>query len=114
MTGSFLHVNCCSLQTWKDWDQQDCDLDLKLPQNTRSKVNPGLSQKRSPLIQVGTPLPAPSHPFRTMAVFNVFRVLGDIAHLASVCVLVWAIHRNKSAEGKGDGPFMIPSDNIIR
>lgn len=34
-----------------------------------------------------------------MAVFNVFRVVGDISHLASVCVLVWAIHRNKSAEG---------------
>ncbi|CAI7675241.1 unnamed protein product [Penicillium pancosmium] len=34
-----------------------------------------------------------------MAVFNVFRVIADVAHLASVCVLVWAIHRNKSAEG---------------
>jgi hypothetical protein len=48
-----------------------------------------------------------------MAVFNVFRVIADIAHLASVCVLVWAIHRNKSAEGRRYGPFTIPSDNMV-
>ena len=32
--------------------------------------------------------------------FNLFRVLGDVSHLASICVLIWAMHRNRSAEGK--------------
>jgi ER lumen protein retaining receptor len=31
--------------------------------------------------------------------FNVFRVLGDLAHTASKCILMVQIHRNKSAEG---------------
>ncbi|KAJ5921417.1 hypothetical protein N7466_009743 [Penicillium verhagenii] len=31
--------------------------------------------------------------------WNVFRYLADISHLASICILIWAIHRNKSAEG---------------
>ncbi|BCS29159.1 ER lumen protein-retaining receptor [Aspergillus puulaauensis] len=31
--------------------------------------------------------------------FTVPRVLADITHLASKCVLIWTIHRNKSAEG---------------
>ncbi|KAE8144917.1 ER lumen protein retaining receptor-domain-containing protein [Aspergillus avenaceus] len=30
---------------------------------------------------------------------NVFRILGDLAHISSKCILIWAIHRNKSAEG---------------
>ncbi|KAJ7692842.1 hypothetical protein B0H17DRAFT_512325 [Mycena rosella] len=25
---------------------------------------------------------------------------GDLAHMASKCILIWYIHRNKSAEGK--------------
>lgn len=32
--------------------------------------------------------------------WNVFRVLADLSHLASICLLIWAIHKNKSAEGK--------------
>ncbi|KAB8232949.1 ER lumen protein retaining receptor-domain-containing protein [Aspergillus alliaceus] len=31
--------------------------------------------------------------------FNIFRILGDTAHISSKCILIWAIHRNKSAEG---------------
>ncbi|KAL8818030.1 MAG: hypothetical protein Q9223_003255 [Gallowayella weberi] len=31
--------------------------------------------------------------------FNVFRVLGDLSHTVSKCILIWAIHANKSAEG---------------
>ncbi|KAF7586944.1 hypothetical protein BBP40_007999 [Aspergillus hancockii] len=31
--------------------------------------------------------------------FNIFRILGDLAHISSKCILMWAIHRNKSAEG---------------
>jgi hypothetical protein len=30
---------------------------------------------------------------------NVFRILGDVSHTASKCILIWAIHSNKSAEG---------------
>ena len=31
---------------------------------------------------------------------NVFRILGDLSHTASKCILIWAIHTNKSAEGQ--------------
>lgn len=34
-----------------------------------------------------------------MVNLNVFRVLGDLAHISSKCILIWAIHRNQSAEG---------------
>jgi hypothetical protein len=30
---------------------------------------------------------------------NIFRILGDLSHVASKCILMWAIHRNRSAEG---------------
>src|SRR5271155_308689 len=30
---------------------------------------------------------------------NPFRILGDVSHTASKCILIWAIHSNKSAEG---------------
>ncbi|OJJ51314.1 hypothetical protein ASPZODRAFT_12150 [Penicilliopsis zonata CBS 506.65] len=30
---------------------------------------------------------------------NIFRILGDLAHISSKCILILAIHRNKSAEG---------------
>ncbi|KAF7376756.1 Protein-ER retention receptor [Mycena sanguinolenta] len=31
---------------------------------------------------------------------NIFRLLGDLAHVVSKCILIWSIHKNKSAEGK--------------
>ena len=31
---------------------------------------------------------------------NVFRILGDVSHTLSKCILIWAIHSNKSAEGE--------------
>ena len=34
-----------------------------------------------------------------MVNMNVFRILGDISHTASKCILIWAIHTNQSAEG---------------
>ncbi|KAI9884886.1 MAG: hypothetical protein M1823_003327 [Watsoniomyces obsoletus] len=34
-----------------------------------------------------------------MVMMNVFRVLGDVSHTLSKCILIWAIHWNKSAEG---------------
>lgn len=32
--------------------------------------------------------------------FNVFRILGDVSHTASKSILIWAIHVNRSAEGR--------------
>jgi len=34
-----------------------------------------------------------------MTPFNLFRILGDCMHLLSKCILIFAIHRNRSAEG---------------
>lgn len=34
-----------------------------------------------------------------MVAWNVFRIIGDLSHTGSICVLLWAIHKNKSAEG---------------
>ncbi|TGO81816.1 hypothetical protein BPOR_1005g00010 [Botrytis porri] len=34
-----------------------------------------------------------------MVGFNFFRILGDISHTLSKCILIFAIHRNSSAEG---------------
>ncbi|KAI0158267.1 ER lumen protein retaining receptor-domain-containing protein [Xylariaceae sp. FL1272] len=31
--------------------------------------------------------------------WNIFRILGDVSHLLSKCILIYAIHRNRSAEG---------------
>lgn len=30
---------------------------------------------------------------------NLFQILGDLAHISSKCILIWAIHRNSSSEG---------------
>lgn len=30
---------------------------------------------------------------------NVFRILADLAHISSKCILIWAIHWNSSSEG---------------
>lgn len=34
-----------------------------------------------------------------MTAWNGFRIVGDCAHLAAKCILIFAIHRNRSAEG---------------
>ncbi|KAI1378732.1 ER lumen protein retaining receptor-domain-containing protein [Hypoxylon crocopeplum] len=34
-----------------------------------------------------------------MTAWNIFRILGDCSHLLSKCILIFAIHRNRSAEG---------------
>ena len=34
-----------------------------------------------------------------MVNMNVFRILADVSHTISKCILIWAIHSNKSAEG---------------
>jgi hypothetical protein len=30
---------------------------------------------------------------------QIFRILGDCSHILSKCILIFAIHRNRSAEG---------------
>lgn len=44
--------------------------------------------------------PVTAPPLSSMAVWNVFRFLGDISHTISKCILIWAIHSNRSAEGQ--------------
>ncbi|EEU34267.1 uncharacterized protein NECHADRAFT_105438 [Fusarium vanettenii 77-13-4] len=34
-----------------------------------------------------------------MGAWNLFRILGDLSHALSKCILIFAIHRNRSAEG---------------
>ncbi|KAH8680077.1 ER lumen protein retaining receptor-domain-containing protein [Tricladium varicosporioides] len=34
-----------------------------------------------------------------MVGMNIFRILGDVSHTASKCILIYAIHRNHSSEG---------------
>ncbi|KAI1844760.1 hypothetical protein JX265_011297 [Neoarthrinium moseri] len=34
-----------------------------------------------------------------MGAWNFFRIAGDISHILSKCILIFAIHRNRSAEG---------------
>lgn len=48
------------------------------------------------------------HRLRAMTNMNVFRILGDVFHTASKCILIWAILRNKSAEGMNQSPFWFP------
>lgn len=31
--------------------------------------------------------------------WNIFRILADVSHALSKCILLWAIHSNQSAEG---------------
>jgi len=31
--------------------------------------------------------------------WNLFRILADLLHISSKCILIWAIHRNRSSEG---------------
>lgn len=31
--------------------------------------------------------------------WNIFRILADLLHISSKCILIWAIHRNRSSEG---------------
>lgn len=35
---------------------------------------------------------------------NIFRESADVSHTISKCILIWAIHSNKSAEGKPEHP----------
>ena len=43
-----------------------------------------------------------------MGAFNIFRVLGDICHIASKFTLMWAIHWNRSAEVREPFPTAPP------
>lgn len=41
--------------------------------------------------------------------WNVFRILADVSHTLSKCILIWAIHSNKSAEGSCDNATLSSS-----
>lgn len=47
---------------------------------------------------------------------NAFRILGDLSHTASKCILIWAIHNNQSAEGNRLRPQLMDSadDFVVR
>ncbi|KAI9786017.1 MAG: hypothetical protein M1816_008169 [Peltula sp. TS41687] len=45
-----------------------------------------------------------------MVHMNVFRILGDVSHTLSKCILIWQIHANKSAEGTHFPAFQLPPD----
>lgn len=45
-----------------------------------------------------------------MVHMNVFRVLGDVSHTLSKCILIWQIHANRSAEGTVPYSFPYRSD----
>ena len=47
-----------------------------------------------------------------MVNMNVFRILGDVSHTASKCILIWAIHANKSAEGSHVRSWLIFPANM--
>lgn len=51
-----------------------------------------------------------------MGNMNVFRILGDLSHTASKCILIWAIHSNQSAEGKCLQPCLrdLTDDGVTR
>ncbi len=48
-----------------------------------------------------TPVKMPNvgNGFEAMAYMNIFRILADCIHAFSKCILIFAIHRNRSAEG---------------
>ncbi|POR37016.1 ER lumen protein-retaining receptor, partial [Tolypocladium paradoxum] len=53
-----------------------------------SPAHPPLEHDREP----------PARP-ATMTAWNTFRIMGDLSHALSKCILILAIHRNRSAEG---------------
>ncbi|KAK4094321.1 hypothetical protein Purlil1_926 [Purpureocillium lilacinum] len=61
---------------------------------TRIPEHQGASRSASPVALDQRPVPA-----ATMGAWNIFRILGDLSHALSKCILIFAIHRNRSAEG---------------
>ena len=43
----------------------------------------------------------------TMDQMNIFRIIGDVSHTVSKCILIWAIHSNRSAEGWCPGLYWL-------
>ena len=44
-------------------------------------------------------MPSVGNGFEALAYMNFFRILADLTHAASKGILIYAIHRNRSAEG---------------
>jgi len=47
--------------------------------------------------------------FEALYYMNVFRILADVTHALSKCILIIAIHRNHSAEGMQPPPSLLSS-----
>lgn len=45
-------------------------------------------------------MPSYGNGFEALAYMNFFRILADLTHAFSKIILIFAIHRNRSAEGK--------------
>lgn len=41
----------------------------------------------------------PSSLLKLTSLSQIFRIIGDLSHASSKCILIFAIHRNRSAEG---------------
>lgn len=54
-------------------------------------------------------MPEAGNGFEALAYMNFFRILADLTHAFSKIILIWAIHRNRSAEGKLLFPLYIPT-----
>ena len=44
--------------------------------------------------------------------WNVFRIMADVSHTLSKCILIFSIHSNKSAEGKPATAKPSPSPHL--
>ncbi|PNY26677.1 ER lumen protein-retaining receptor, partial [Tolypocladium capitatum] len=73
---------------------------------TSSPASPSTSASQKALAVVDFSSTAPLEHDRepparaaAMGAWNIFRILGDLSHALSKCILILAIHRNRSAEG---------------
>lgn len=59
-------------------------------------------------------MPSYGNGFEALAYMNFFRILADLTHALSKIILIFAIHRNRSAEGRlpslrAPSPLSLPS-----
>jgi hypothetical protein len=45
--------------------------------------------------------------FDSLKYMNVWRIMADVTHAVSKCILIFAIHRNSSAEGSPSPPLFL-------
>lgn len=79
-----------------------------LPTTTPSKPTPTIASHDGLERTYSEPPARPLVPANQSA--QVFRILGDCSHLLSKCILIFAIHRNRSSEGTQPAllPLLLP------